>query len=233
MWNSDQIWVYFFFWPLKPFFFFLVYVGGWQDVSLYQIPEVSTTLKCVCVSSKSPSSKRLALLAWRPYPWGPASSSNSNLPYLRATERKQSLKTCILGWWELHLTMAVVKNNDRREQPVFYGKWTWSFKSRNLFIGRTVGRLGRRGMSRIAIISFILGVMSWEFTYGDVTGIDVVGARVIVYVGQLHPWGIICKEIDRKMCCYPGWYSHVGNVLLDCLTAAPHSSPQRSVPISV
>lgn len=42
-------------------------------------------------------------------------------------------------------------------------------------------------MSRIAIISFILGVMSWEFTYRDVTGIDVVGARVIVYVGQLHP----------------------------------------------
>lgn len=69
--------------------FSAVHVGGWQDGSQYQIPEVNTTLKCVCVFAKGSSNKRLALLAWQPYRWGPSPLSSSKLPYVRATERKQ------------------------------------------------------------------------------------------------------------------------------------------------
>ena len=33
------------------------------------------------------------------------------------------------------------------------------------------------------------------FTYRDVAGINIVRARVIIHIGQLHSRGVICKEI--------------------------------------
>ena len=43
------------------------------------------------------------------------------------------------------------------------------------------------------------------FTYRDVAGIDIVRARVIIHVGQLHSRGIIWKEVYWERCISEPW----------------------------
>lgn len=67
-----------------------------------------------------------------------------------------------------------------------------------MFIGRTAGQLRRSGISGVCHQRVILGTVAWEFTHGDVTGVDIVRAWVIIYVAKLHSRGIIWKRfMDR------------------------------------
>jgi hypothetical protein len=127
--------------------------------------------------------------------------SKSNLNHLRTTE----------SWQPSSMHPGIVRTaSDRRhcektglssdwtEQPVFYAsrRGLLSFPS---VYRQSSGAAQKKWPLRCEHHqSAVLGTVAWEFTYGDVAGVDVVRARVVIDIAELHSWGIIYKRsMDR------------------------------------